>query len=102
MTDAQALFVACLPDVFCDIDYAIRAHSFSQRMAAVSPQFARDAIGIASTHGFVETNDAGNARLASDLQSERDALTESEGFAELAQAELADLLVQRSRSSSGT
>lgn len=102
VTDDQALFIACLPDVFCDIDYAIRAHSFLQRVAAVTPQFARDAIRIAATHGFVETDDAGKVRLAPAHQSERDALTESEGYAELAQGELADLLVQRSRRSSGT
>ena len=85
--------------MFCDVAYAIRAHSFVQRVAAVSPQFARDAILLASTHGFVETNDRGNVRLALGLQSERDALTESEGIAEIAQAELANLLVQRSRHS---
>ena len=102
MTDDQALFIACLPDVFCDINYAIHAHSFLQRVAAVTPQFARDAIRTASTHGFVETDTSDNVRLSPDLQSERDALTESEGYAEVAQAELADLLVQRSRRSSGT
>ncbi len=102
MTDDQALFIACLPDVLCDIDYAIHTHSFMQRVAAVTPQFAHDAIRIASTHGFVETDDSGKVRLSLGLQSERDALTESEGYAEVAQGELADLLVQRSRRSSGT
>ncbi|GAB5405731.1 MAG: hypothetical protein Aurels2KO_39620 [Aureliella sp.] len=102
VTDDQALFIACLPDTPCDIDYAIRAHPFMQRVAAVTPEFARDAIRIAAACCFVDTDDSGKVRLSLDLQSEREALTESEGYVEVAQRELADLLVQRSRRSGGT
>ena len=102
VTDDQALFVACLPHAFRDIDQAIAVHSFMQRVAAVTPQFARDAIQIAMTHGFVETDGLDNVRLSPALQTELDELTKSEGYAEVAQGELADLLVQRSRGSSGT
>ena len=62
-----------------------------QRVAAVTPQFARDAIQIAMTHGFVETDGLDNVRLSPALQTELDELTKSEGYAEVAQGELADL-----------
>ena len=98
MTEEQADFIAALPNVFCDLQYAVKAHSFLQRVAEVDHQFAEDAIRLGVSLGFVETDGNGKVRLASALQIERDAFKESEGYAEVAAAELADLLRQRARS----
>jgi hypothetical protein len=94
ISEEQALFLATLPDVFCDLAYAIRVHSFVNRVAVISEDAARDAIDFGSRAALVEADPEGNVRLAEWLRRRRDALEASEGLFELAVGELSDVILE--------
>ncbi|MFT4556783.1 MAG: hypothetical protein ACI92S_002137 [Planctomycetaceae bacterium] len=95
LTEEQASFIAGLPCAFSDLDYAVRSHEFTQRVARPSLEFAAEAVRIGAQLNLVECDCNGKARLAAELRGERNALTESEGYAEVAEFELAQLILRR-------
>lgn len=99
LSESQALFIATLPNVYCDLEYAIRSHSFSQHVAAVTLVFAREAAEIGRALGYVEFNAKEEIRLARFLQKTRDKLTRTELYPELAEYELSRILLQENDAS---
>ena len=100
LTEAQAAFIAGLPDAYCDLDYAIRSKSSCNVVARPSVKSAKEALRIGARLNLADVDVSGKARLSPELQRERKELTESEGSAEVAESELARQLLQRFREAS--
>jgi hypothetical protein len=88
LNEEQALFIASLPDVFCDLEYAIWMHSFTNRDASLSVDSAQDAIRLALQFNYIELDNEGRIRLAESQRNRRDFLKSSEGYFEMAVYEL--------------
>jgi hypothetical protein len=79
LSDEQMLFIAGLPEAFCDLASAIQGHAFVQRVAPLGEQQARDALGAGWRMGFVQMAGASRVRLASHLGHRRRILSDAEG-----------------------
>jgi hypothetical protein len=95
LTQEQALFFATLPDVFCNLAYAIRTHAFINRVAVIDEGGARHAIEYGLGAKVVETDGEGQVRLADHLRRVRDKLEASEGFFEVAVFEVSRAIMKQ-------
>ena len=66
-----------------------------QRVARPSLKFAKKAVRLGAKLNLVDIDECGRVRLTPALQAERNRLTEQEGYAEVAEGELADLILRR-------
>jgi hypothetical protein len=95
ITEEQALFLATLPDVFCDLQYAIRVHASTNRVAEINEDAACDAIEYGLGAKVVETDGEGKLRLVDQLKREREKLEASEGYFELAVFEVSRAILKQ-------